>query len=57
MVREARDAARGGVGFHDALRDGFAESRGGFAQRGFGVFNFFLSDGRLDFLDQALNGA
>lgn len=56
MEREASNSARGRVRFHHTFRHGLAEGRRSLAQGYLRVLNLFLSHGRLDFLDQALEG-
>ena len=56
MEREASNSARGRVRFHHTFRHGLTESRSGLAQGYFRILDLLLSHGRLDFLDEALEG-
>ena len=57
MEREASNPARSRVRFHHTLCHGLAEGRRGLAQGYLRILDFLLSHGRLDFLDDALEGA
>ncbi len=56
MERQASNPTRSGIGFHHTLRHGLAKGRGGLTQRCRRLLDLFLSHGRLDFLDEALEG-
>ena len=56
MEREASNPARGRVGFHHTFRHSLAEGRRGFAQGYIRILDLLLGHGRLDFLDEALEG-
>ena len=56
MEREASNPARGRIRFHHTFRHGLAESRRGLAQGYLRILDLLFSHGRLDFLDEALEG-
>ncbi len=57
MEREASYPARGRVGLYHTLRHGFAEGRRGETQGHRRILDLLLGHGRLDFLDEGLEGA
>ena len=56
MECETSNPARGRVWFHHTFRHSLAEGRRGLAQGYRRILDLLLSHGRLDFLDQALEG-
>ena len=57
MDREAANAARGRIRLHHTFCHGFTEGRRGQAQGDFRFLDLLFGHGRLDFLDEALEGA
>ena len=57
MARQASDTARSRIWFHHTLRYGLAEGRRGLTQGYRRILDLFLCHGRLDFLDETLEGA
>ena len=57
MERQASNATRSGIGFHHTLRHGLAKGRRGLTQGYRRILDLFLCHGRLDFLDETLEGA
>ena len=57
MEREASNPARGRIGFHHTFRHSLAEGRRGLTQGYRRILDLFLCHGRLDFLDETLEGA
>ena len=57
MACKASNPARSRVWFHYTLRHSLTEGRRGLAQGHLRVLDFLLGHGRLDFLDEAFEGA
>ena len=54
MERETGNPAGGRVRFHHTFGHGLAECRRGLAEGDLRILDLLFSDGRLDFLDEAL---
>jgi len=56
VSRQSRNAAGCGIGFEDALADGFTESRCRDLQGGLGFVGLLVSDRRVHLFHQAFHG-
>ena len=54
---ESSNPARSRIRFHDTFRHGLAEGRRSLAQGCLGILDLLLGHSRLNFLDEALEGA